>query len=123
MRKELARVESVKLYIEDHGILTCFVNLKRESWGSQGFGGYQLDVFDKELDRMKGSAAGMDWILQILQIFSVNSLDEIEGKMCYALYDEGNDSIMGIETLSMDGGKTFKISDWQKQWFPKEDES
>lgn len=117
--KQLARVESAELYIEDHGILTCFINLDKEEGLHQGFGGYSLDGYDESLKRRKGTAGGMDWVLRILQIFHVDRLEKIKGKMCYALYESDSQLIKGIQTLELDGGETFLISDWQKQWFPK----
>ena len=119
MRKELARVESVNLEIEDHGILTCFVQLDKEEGMHQGFGGYSLDGFDKKAKRRVGTAGGLDWILRLLQIFAVGKLEDITGKMCYALYDEADTTIKGIQTLEIDSGETFLIEDWRKQWFPK----
>jgi len=119
--KQLARVESVDLFIEDHGILTCFVNLHKEEGLHQGFGGYSLDGYDKKLKRRIGTAGGMDWVLRLLQIFHVDRLEKITGKMCYALYERDSQLIKGIETLELDGKETFLISEWQKQWFPDGD--
>lgn len=117
--KELARVESVSLEIEDHGILTCYVNLNKESGLHQSFGGYSLDTYDEDLKKRIGTASGMDWVLRILNIFGVSKLEDIEGKMCYAVMN-GQPTIQGLETLKIDGGKTFMISDWRKQWgFPE----
>lgn len=117
--KQLARVESVELYIEDHGILTCFVNLHKEEGLHQGFGGYSLDGYNEKLKRRVGTAGGMDWVLRLLQIFKVDRLEKIQGKMCYALYESDSRQIKGIQTLELDGGETFLIKDWQAQWFPK----
>jgi len=121
--KQLARVESVEMYIEDHGILTCFVNLHKEQGFHQGFGGYSLDGYNKVLKRRVGTAGGMDWVLRLLQVFHVDRLEKIKGKMCYALYEPDSQLIKGIEALDIDGGDRFLISDWQKQWFPKEMEA
>ena len=110
------------MYIEDHGILTCFVNVEKEEGFHQGFGGYSLDGYDEDLKRRKGTAGGMDWVLRLLQIFHVDRLEKIVGKMCYVLYyneDGFNSTIKGIQTLDMDDGEYFLIKDWQNQWFPK----
>lgn len=115
-KKELARVERAEMYIEEHGILTFFLDLDKESGMQQGFGGYSLDGYDEKLKRRIGTDAGMDFVLQMLQIFHVDRLEKIKGKMCYALYDSGSSRIIGIETLKIDGGKQFVIKDWCKQW-------
>jgi len=119
--KELARVDTVDLSIEDHGILSCFVMLDKEEGLHQGFGGYSLDGYDKKLKRRVGTAAGLDWILRLLQIFKVNKLEDITGKMCYAIYEDDsfNRTIKGIKTLEIDGGEEFLIKDWQKTMVSK----
>jgi len=121
MRRELARVEDVSLEIEDHGILTCWLYLDKEEGFHQGFGGYSLDGYDETLKRRVGSAAGLDWILRLLQIFGVNKLEKIKGRMCYALYEDGDEIIKGIQTLKIDGNEKFWIPDWQKQWYPEQE--
>ena len=120
LERQLARVEDATLEIEDHGILTCWLSLNKEDGLHQGFGGYSLDGYDEELKRRLGTASGMDWVLQLLQTFSCRKLEDIKGKMCYALYDKNTSLIKGVESLKLDGGKKFLISDWQKQWFPEE---
>jgi len=116
LTKQLSRVEDCYMEIEDHGILTCWLSLDKEEGLHQSFGGYSLDGYNEELKRRVGSASGMDWILRLLQIFGVSRLEEIKGKMCYALYEDDSQLIKGIKTLDIDGGKEFLISDWQKQW-------
>lgn len=116
LTKQLARVEDCYMEIEDHGILTCWLSLHKEEGFHQSFGGCSLDGYDENLKRRIGSASGMDWVLRLLQIFSVSRLEEIKGKMCYALYENDSELIKGIKTLDIDGGHEFLISDWRKQW-------
>lgn len=116
--KELARVEKVELVLD--GVLMLNIHLEKESGFHQCFGTYQLSEYDKTLDRQVGSAQGLDYILQILDVFNVDRLEKIQGKMCYALYEKPYKSfssfIRGIEALKIDGGKKFTIADWIKQW-------
>lgn len=121
LTKQLARVEKCYMEIEDHGILTCWLSLDKEEGLHQSFGGYSLDGYNEEQKRRVGSASGMDWVLRLLQIFEVDRLEKIQGKMCYALYDEDSQLIKGIQTLDIDGGHTFLISDWKEQWGFKDD--
>ena len=58
----------------------------------------------------------LDWVLRIIQIFGVSKLEDIKGKMCYALYEEDSELIKGIETLKIDSGESFIISEWVEQW-------
>ena len=115
-RKELARIENVSLEIEDHGILTLLIDLHKEEGFHQGFGMYSLDQYDEKLKRRKGTAAGMDYVIQILNVFGVRKLEDIKGKMCYALYRPDDELIKGIQSLEIDGGKRFTIQEWCKLW-------
>ena len=120
-KKVLARVEDVRLEIEDHGILTLLVDLHKEGGLHQGFGMYSLDDWDEKLQRRKGTASGMDFVIQIMKVFGVNKLEDIKGKMCYALYRPDNALIKGIQALEIDGGERFTIQEWCKLWGLKND--
>lgn len=117
--KQLGKVVRTSFEIEDHGILTLSIDIKF-GVSAQGFGRYSLDTWDKVKDRRVGTAAGMDFILRILQLFDVRSLDELRGRPVYALRksDEWGEFIIGLKTPDFDGKRTFLVSDWQREWFP-----
>lgn len=119
--KQLGKAGKPDLSIEDHGILTLFVSIDFGG-SSQGFGGYSLDTWDKKLDRRVGTSAGMDWILRLLAMFGVSRLEEITGRPVYALKksDGWNETIIGLLTPDFDGGRSFIIEDWRRDWFPEE---
>jgi hypothetical protein len=118
---ELGKVTSVRLGLEDHGILTLWLTL---NFGgkSQGFGGYALSEWSKAEDRQIGHAAGTDYILRMLEFFGVDTLEKIVGRPVYALRakDALNEPIVGLETPPFDGDRAFLVSAWQRRWFPKE---
>ena len=120
--KVLGRVTGVKFGYEDHGILTLYIDLEKEDGFHQSFGGYSLDGYDEKLKRRKGTAGGLDFVIQVMKVFKASKLEDIVGKMCYALYDQEGlgRTIQGLQALDIDGGETFLIDTWQKQWFPKE---
>ncbi len=120
--EQLARVDDVFFGYEDHGILTMSVALDYNGSSHQSFGGYCLDSFDKDLDRRIGTAAGMDYIIQIMKVFGARSLDEIKGKMCFAIKDEEGyfGKVIGLKQIPQDGDRKFLIKDWQEKWFPGE---
>jgi len=67
-----AIIESTMLGYEDHGMLTCFLNLKQQGLG-QGFGGYRLDS-------SKGWSLGTDfWVKRILQVTGVGKWEDLKG--------------------------------------------
>ena len=113
--KQLARITGVDLGIKMH-MLSIGVHLQKEDGTEKIFGEYQLDNYDKDLNRMVGTAGGMDFILRLLQVFNTTELKFLRGRMCYAILNSDGD-VVGLKSLNMDGGDEFLISDWQKQWF------
>lgn len=120
--EQLARIDHVFFGYEDHGILTMNIGLDYDGSTHQGFGGYCLDSFDKDEDRRIGTAGGMDYVIQILKCLGANSIDEIKGKMCYAIKDKPGffGKVIGIKQIPQDGKGIFLIKDWQEKWFPGE---
>ena len=121
MIEKIGRIKSTLFGVEDHGIMTFWLEFDFGSSG-QSFGGYCLDTYsEKEKDRI-GTAGGMDAIIQILKVCGVEKWEDIEGKIMYALYDndEYNELIKGIKGLPFESNKAFLLSEWQQRWFPKE---
>ena len=88
METKNAVIESTMLGIEDHGILTCFLNLNYGGSG-QGFGGYGLDGFDKAKDKRIGTAWGMEFVRRVLETMEVDSWEKLSGKHCRVISDNG----------------------------------
>ena len=83
-----AIIESTKLGYEDHGMLTCFLNLKQKASG-QGFGGYRLDA-------PKGWSIYTDfWVKRILETVGVENWEDLEGKHI-KVFGESFGAIEGI---------------------------
>jgi hypothetical protein len=116
--RELGRVEGVQLVVEDHGCLTVYLHLNFGGTG-QGFGGYALDEWSNEKDRRVGTAAGLDFILRLLNLFKVTGLDRIKGRTVYALRSKHLGQIEGLEMPAFDGGAKFVVEDWRREWFGK----
>ncbi len=103
MQKKLAKVESVFFGKEGHGILTLNINLDYGD-GNQSFGGIAL-----------GGKGGIDYILSMLELFGVDTLNAMIGRSVYALFDKAgfNRTISGLEMPVFDGGKQFITKEWQ----------
>ena len=69
-----AKIKRTQLGFEDHGILTCWLQLEQEGSG-QGFGGYRLDA-PKDGD----SALGSFWIKRILEVVGARNWEDLVGK-------------------------------------------
>ena len=78
-----AKIESTFLGVEDHGILSFFLYL---DYGGicQGFGGWELDGYDKETKGRKGIAASIELIRAILDTLEVSSWEKLPGNYCRA---------------------------------------
>ena len=95
-----AKITSTMLGYEDHGILTCFLNLEQQGKG-QGFGGYVLD--DIPLKDERGTGIGDRrpnklcgfWIKRILETVGVEKWEDLEGKFIRVDGEEFGD-ISGI---------------------------
>ena len=74
-----AIITSTSLGIEDHGCLTLMVFLEY-GIGGQGFGGYALDEWSERKKRRIGTAYGCEYILRLLNVLGVDSLEKLNGK-------------------------------------------
>lgn len=119
MEKELGKIESTFFGYSDHRILTFMLHMTFGGTG-QGFGNYTLDTWNKEKQRREGTAAGTDLLIRLLELFKVDEIGKIKGRYAYALREKGHGPIIGLQLPEADGGKTFLISEWQQEWFPKE---
>ena len=66
-----AVIKKTFLGFEDHGIMTCMIDLDYGSCSMQGFGGYAFS----------GSTAfGMQFIMAVLNVVGVDSWEQLVGK-------------------------------------------
>lgn len=81
-----ARIRSADIFVEDHGILTAFLDLDYGGCG-QGFGGYGMDRHvprdpalkdDRRPDR-EGVAWGMEFIRRVMSTVGVEKWSKLPG--------------------------------------------
>lgn len=75
MIEKNGKIHSTMLGIEDHGIMTFFVNIDFDGSG-QGFGGYALDGQAGK----KGHSKSIQCIRKILETVGVEKWEDLEGK-------------------------------------------
>jgi hypothetical protein len=78
---ENALIESVDLSMADHGCLTLAMTLKGSSWGVV-YGGYCLGkgYLGADDDFFAGSAAGMEYLIRIMDTVGVERFQNLKGK-------------------------------------------
>lgn len=113
--KELAKVQSVFFGLNDYNTLTIYIALDFGG-ATQSFGGYMLDTYNSASDTREGAAHGLDLFLRVLHLFGVSELKDIVGRNVYALYDDNNHAICGLELPPFDGGRKLLLADWLKRW-------
>jgi hypothetical protein len=101
--RELGKVKSVWLGVEDHGCL-IFQIVFDFGGSQQAFGGYNLV-----------DAEGADLLKSVIAFFGCE-WSEIKGRTVYALRKLTNGFIIGLERPAFEGGDKFLIDDWKKKW-------
>ena len=76
---ENAEITSVDLSMADHGCLTLKLVLNGGGWGCV-YGGYALGNGFVGAKFFKGSAAGLEYIMRIMDIAEVDCFNELKGK-------------------------------------------
>lgn len=117
-----AKIEETMLGYEDHGIMTCFLTLDYDG-SVQGFGGYGLDEPKKDskgkhIGRF-GSAYGMQFIKEILEVVGVEKWEDLVGKYVRVVKPSYHE-ISKIGHITQD--KWFDPKELGKKYFPEENE-
>lgn len=73
----------------DRLILTSFINLSYDGGSGQGFGGYALDSYDKNLKKRIPCPENEQAQESLLQIFNASCLDDLVGRKIYAISSWG----------------------------------
>ena len=108
-KKESATIIGYWYGGEDHGILTCWITLKYDLGGQQGFGGLILG----------SKTIGDDFVRQVCRLFYVTDLSQLAGKKCKALFSFGNwnESIEGLEN---EEGERFTLYNFREKHWPND---
>lgn len=98
--REIAKIRRADVAIEDHDILTFFLEFDGGSWG-QGISPRALDKSPKLAE----------FIRALLEAVAVDSVSALAGKTVYVLRDQPYGPIVGIENLPTERGKKFLFSE------------
>lgn len=122
----IAKINSVRLGWEDHGIFTCMVDLEYGGGSGQGAGGYCLDEprhADGEFMGRFGTAFGMEWIIRLMRACGVDEFSQIKGRTVIALKsgDDWGAKVVGIKPLPTEKGETFVFEDLSMEFGHRSD--
>lgn len=109
LERELAKISSVFLGIEDHGILTMSISLVgiEGGWG-QGYGGHSFGHTDSKTGEFIGHPSGSEMIHALIDTFNVERLEQLKGKYCWVWREKGFMSVIEyIQALGEIGGKIY----------------
>ena len=106
MNKQLAKITSAKLEIQERGILNFWIFVNYEGGGSQGIGGIALDTYDTDKKKRVGTAYGCEAIRRLLLALGVNDFSEMKGQIIWVIGDGEGLSFKpkGIKQLDINGG-------------------
>ncbi len=106
--RELARVESTHLGLEDHGVYTLNVNFRGKTWG-QGIGHYVVSQRGDDGQQHAVNGYGMEFVIRLLSACSVTRWEDLPGALCWIVRE--NDRIVGVEPLEVNDGQAFYFAD------------
>ena len=106
-------ITNTRLGVENHNIMSFMLMVDFGGYG-QGVGGYRLDEHDEIGKRGKGTAFGLDMIMQILEVVGVSTWEELKGSPIRVQYDDAGKTPLGIGHLIRD--KWLNFSDFAKSW-------
>jgi hypothetical protein len=114
--QRIAKVRSMVLGFEDHGILTATVDFDYGGAG-QGIGARCFGSHDESRDPegwRRGHEMGMDFVRRLLLACGVSEWDRLKGRtvMVTCTYSE----ILRIDPLPTEGGEPFDIEAWADSW-------
>lgn len=79
MHIENGKIIKTNLGVEDHGIMTCWIELSFDGTG-QAFGGYALDSYSREKQCRIGDSRSIMAIRKILEVVDVQNWEDLNGK-------------------------------------------
>lgn len=108
----MAKVDSLNLGYEDHGIFTAIIGLDYGTGGHQGAGLFALDEYDEASDERHGTAQGLEFVIRCCKAFGVRAWEDIKGRDILAHASMGK--VYGFEPMPTRSGKPFYFADlWE----------
>jgi hypothetical protein len=105
---ENAKITGVRIGVEDHGILTMFIDLNGAGWGVS-YGGYAMDEYDQLQKSRIGHAMLAQSVIELCAVFEVSDIQQLVGMACR------------VDTEGL-GGRAQRIGHFmESRWFSFQD--
>lgn len=104
---ENAKITSVDLSMEDHGVLTLRLVLEGAGWGTV-LGGYVMGHGYVGADEFSGSPKGIEEIMRIMDTVGVSKFNDMKGKYVRVVLGSWGDSITKIGNIIEDKWFDYK---------------
>lgn len=88
-----AKITHVDLSMADHGCLDMAVTMDGGGWGCV-FGGYKLGSGYLGADEFEGSAAGLEYIMRVMDTIGVDRFNQMKGKYARCVFDDTQRIVM-----------------------------
>lgn len=88
-----AKITNVDLSMADHGCLDMSMTMDGGGWGCV-FGGYALGNGYLGADTFRGTAAGLEYIMRVMDIIGVEKFNQLKGKYARCVFDDSQRIVM-----------------------------
>ena len=112
MEKINMKITNVSLNMKNHGVLTFDLTLEGAGCGVV-YGGFCLGNGYLGSDSFKGSAAGIECLMRIMDVIGVDAWEDLKGKYCRILMSGWGDTVKVIGNIIED--KWFDIEAFFKE--------
>ena len=119
MNQKLAKITKCELGFTNYNkILILDIVVDYDEFGSQNICNMCLDTYNKDKDKREGTAAGLELIRRILDMFDCNNLSDITEKVIYVLGEGDGLSFKpkGFKRPKFDNGKELLYTEVFKEF-------
>ena len=103
----IAKITDVFFGWEDHGILTCSLQLDYGGAGVQSTPGWRFSYQKDGAEHYVNG--GLAFLARVMRAAGVDEWSKVKGRTIYALLDEG--SVVGLDPLPFEDGQRFIFAD------------
>lgn len=113
----IVTIRSTFFGVEDHGILTTYLEVEEVSRGIRQIGGYGLDDWNETQQKRVPTAYGLSQLYRIMEVAGVSQWEKLSGRTLLLLSLPDSSQVRGISDLT--GERVLLFNDHWKDWHPE----